>query len=366
MAKLARPYNAAEAAGDFPWDLYEDGWNGRSLKRNNTVTSSKKNGNKDVIYSHESYAQDMYNALSGIKVDGNKELKKNVLVSISDINPIDDNTILITINGGANNIIVDLNKEQKFFNQFSVGDQKMDKTLFNESIRNPKFKADLLSMDLTAKVGSDKEKASIYDGYVEKLSRELKEQISKNNKAYWATILSTNRGGFVVEVSDTIKAFMPGSMAAANRITDFESYIGKRMEVMVESWDPTYGFVVSRKKYLKTILPIKINNVIDELKDNQDKVFTGHVTGTTPFGVFVELDEYLTGMLHKTLVKDETREAMRNNSITAGTEINVYIHKIEGNRIILSDVPSAERDAVIARREAEEESEKKSREDSSK
>jgi hypothetical protein len=45
---------------------------------------------------------------------------------------------------------------------------------------------------------------------------------------------------------------------------------------------------------------------------------------------------------------------MKNNSIEPGTEIQVHVHKIEGNRVILSDVPSEERDAVIARREAEE------------
>ena len=59
-------------------------------------------------------------------------------------------------------------------------------------------------------------------------------------------------------------------------------------------------------------------------------------------------------MLHQTLVKDETREAMRNNEIAAGSNAQVYVHKIEKNRVILSDVPSDEREAVIARREAEE------------
>jgi hypothetical protein len=54
----------------------------------------------------------------------------------------------------------------------------------------------------------------------------------------------------------------------------------------------------------------------------------------------------------------ETREAMRNNEIVAGTEVQVYVHKIEGTRVILSDVPSTEREPIIARREAEEEREK--------
>ena len=66
-------------------------------------------------------------------------------------------------------------------------------------------------------------------------------------------------------------------------------------------------------------------------------------------------------MLHKSLVSDTTREAMRQNSIKPGTEFNVYIHKIENNRVILSDVPSDERDAVIAKRELEDEQEKAAR-----
>lgn len=360
MAKNLIAYDPIVAAGDFPWELYEDGWNGKSLKANKKIKTSNP---KDVVYCHESYAAEMYKKFSGIKNVESKELKKDTLVHISDIKPIDNNTIILTINGGANNVIVDLNKENKFFNQFSVdGEEKMTKEIFIKSISKPEFKADLLAMDLTAKVGSDTEKASIWDGYVENLSIEMKQQITKKSKAYWATILSTNKGGFVVEISDTIKAFMPGSMAAANRITDFEALVGKKMEVMVESWDPQYGFVVSRKKFLKTILPIKINNMVEELKENQDHIYEGTITGTTPFGVFVEIDEFITGMLHKTLVRDETREALRENTIKAGTKVNVYVHKIEGTRVILSDVPSAERDAVIARREAEEEEEKKQRE----
>ena len=344
-----------EKPEDFDWTPYESGWNGKSLR----VNTSFKYNKKDKVYSHESYAKELYNLYSGVKVLGSKELVKNELVNISDINVLNQDTVILTINGGSNNVIVDLNKEQKFFNQFNVGNDKMSKDIFINALQNPSFKSELLGMNLLAKITSgDIEKASIWDGYVETLTREMKEQITLNKIAYYATILSTNKGGFVVDINNTIKAFMPGSMAAANRVTDFESFVGKKFEVMVESWDPSYGFVVSRKKFLRTMLPYKLNEMNNKLIDNVDTIFTGHVTGTTPFGVFVEIDEFITGMLHKTLVKDETREAMRNNNIIPGTEVNVYVHKIEGNRVILSDVPSSERDVIIARREAEEELEK--------
>jgi len=340
---------------EFDWSPYEDGWTGSGSNTNHRVNTK----DSDRVYCHDSYAAELYDKMNGVKVAGNKEINKNTLVHISDFQVIDENTLLLTINDGANNVIVDLNKEDKFFSQFTYSNgtaepQTMTKHTFAEALSIPEFKKNLLSMDLTAKVGNNIEKASIWDGYVENLTNEMKEQITKRNKAYYAKILSTNRGGFVVEIMDTIKAFMPGSMAAANRVTDFESMVGTTLEAMVESWDPAIGFVVSRKKFIRTMIPVKIQEMKEKLKENKDAVFTGHVTGTTEFGIFVELDDFITGMLHKTLVRDETREAMRLKTINPGEEVQVYIHKIEGSRVILSDVPSEERDAVIARREAEE------------
>lgn len=351
---------------DFDWGPYEDGWNGTGLKVNKKVKVKKG----DKVFCHESYVQKEYSKYNGVKVDdGGKELVKNALVSITNIERVDDDTLIISINHGSNSVVVDLNKENQFFNQFTINDQgdTMDKKMFIDAIADPEFKQALLGMDLAAKItAGDVEKASIWDGYVEKLDNEMKQQITKNSKAYWATIISTNRGGFVVDIMNTIKAFMPGSMAAANRITDFESMIGRKFEVMVESWDKVQGFVVSRKKFLKTMLPLKLQELENVLKDNKDQVFIGKVTGTTPFGVFIELDEYITGMLHKTLVSDTVREAMRNNTIEPGTEMSVYVHRIDNKRVILSDVPSTERDEIIKKREAEEELEDKAREEAKK
>ena len=61
---------------DFDWSAYDDGWNGKSLKRNTRITTK---GN-DIVYSHETYATDAYKKLNGIIVDGAKDLTKNALV----------------------------------------------------------------------------------------------------------------------------------------------------------------------------------------------------------------------------------------------------------------------------------------------
>lgn len=344
---------------DFDWSMYEDGWNGRSLLINKKV----KTGDKHIkVYSHDAYASDVLAQYTGNNspIPTSKELRKNVIVNITDFAYVGDNTVLASINGGSNNVIIDLNKEGRYFNTLQGPNGNiMTKQDFVACLRNPEVKKQIIDLGLVAKVGTDVEKASIWDGYVEVLSNEMREQIRKKNKAYMAKILSSNNGGFVVEVANTVKAFMPGSMSAANKLNDYESLVGKEMEVMVESYDEKFGFVVSRKKYIQTIIPIYTKKLASRIEKNKDLVIEGTVTGTTPFGIFVELDDHLlTGMLHKTLVSDELRDKLRNNEIKPDTKINVYVHKIEKGRIILSDVPSAERDAVIAKREAEDAQEK--------
>lgn len=344
-----------EGMPGFDWSLYEDGWNGKSLTPNTRI-KTKKN---EKVYCHEAYAQDIYEMYSGVNVQNAKDLKKGNLVNITDLRIVDDNTMMAVVGGGANNIIVDLNKESRLFDKFTCGDKVMNKQMFVEAIKqNNEFKQQILSMDLNVKVGTDVEKGSIWDGFVETLHKEMFTQIKLQNKAYWAEVIETNRGGFVVEVAGTIRAFMPGSMAASNRITDYDSYLGKSMEVMIESYTENNGFVVSRKKYIQKLRPIKLRAYEDRLDDAPNTVYTGVVTGATQYGVYVELDEFITGMVHKTLASDELRDAMRKGEVAPGTVLQVYGHKIENNRLILSDVAPELREEVIAKREAEDEAEK--------
>lgn len=348
---------------NFNWDAFEDGWNGHSRKINEKIRISKKNRASDQIYSHEPYAQHLYDKMSKINVHNVKDAQKGSTVPITDIEVVDDNTLIATVGHGATEILVDLNKENKLFEQFNVSDtqEHLTKEEFVKYVKhNPEFKERFLSMNLSAKLGNDTRKGSMWDGYVEKLNNELREQLKLENKAFYATVVSTNTGGFVVEVSDIIRAFMPASMASANKISDYDSFIGRRLEVMVNSWTPRYGFVVSRKKYIDKVRPSKLQPYIDELKNNPDTIYSGKVTGATQFGVFVELDEFITGMLHKSLVSDELRDRMRQGNIETGEEIQVYIDRVENNgRVILSDVCVGERDVIEERRKIEDEAEKK-------
>jgi ribosomal protein S1 len=129
----------------------------------------------------------------------------------------------------------------------------------------------------------------------------------------------------------TLSGFMPNTLAGINKLFDVESIIGNNFEVMIESYSKDEGtYIVSRRKYLQTLIP----EAIKELKRGES--YTGNVTGTTPFGVFVEFDECLTGMIHKTNILPEWQDRIKQ--IPPGTEIEFYIKEIIKDKIILTQI----------------------------
>lgn len=179
---------------------------------------------------------------------------------------------------------------------------------------------------------------SIIEYYIHSLRAELFEQIKKESNAYLVKIVSINKGGYIAELSG-IKCFMPGSLAAANKITDFESYIGKEMHVMIEGYVEAKDiFIVSYKKYLNRIMDSKIQEL------DLTKKYKGYVTGTSDFGVFVEWDDVYTGLIHKT----EFAEGNSLASLSPGIEIEFYVKEIkDNNRLTLTLDQPLERNVII-------------------
>lgn len=130
-----------------------------------------------------------------------------------------------------------------------------------------------------------------------------------------------------------LSAFMPHTLAGINKLHEEarEDLVGTDIQVMIESFSREKGtYIVSRRKYLKTLVP----KTIKKLKYNE--VYTGHVTGTTPFGVFIEFEECLTGMIHKSNINPEYADKIKD--IEAGTEIVFYIKEIIKDKIILTQI----------------------------
>ena len=171
--------------------------------------------------------------------------------------------------------------------------------------------------------------STLYENRAHQTLKSLKE-----GESVMAHIKSLNPAGYDIDLVHggvTLSGFMPNTLAGINKLHDPNSIVGTKFEVMIESYAEQEGtYIVSRRKYLQTLIP----QAIKEL--NYDISYRGHVTGTTPFGVFVEFNECLTGMIHKANVNPEWQE--RLSEIKPGFEIEFYIKEIIKDKIILTQI----------------------------
>lgn len=161
--------------------------------------------------------------------------------------------------------------------------------------------------------------ASLYESMARQNLKALEEGVSVT-----ATVKSLNPAGYDVEISHggvTLPGFMPNTLAGINKLYDPNSIVGHTFEVMIESYAESEGtYIVSRRKYLQTLIPEAVKQI------EYNVAYDGHVTGTTPFGVFVEFNECLTGMIHKANINPDWAD--RISDIKPGFQISFYIKEI--------------------------------------
>jgi ribosomal protein S1 len=172
------------------------------------------------------------------------------------------------------------------------------------------------------------------DAIQEQIARDKIARLDKND-FIMATVRSMNPAGYDVEIkqgSVRLSAFMPNTLAGINKLYDPTSIVGDEMEVMIESFSQQEGtYIVSRRKYLRTLIPSETK----QLETNT--VYDGRVTGTAPFGIFVEFNKCLTGLIHKVNVLDDWKD--RLNEIEPGFEIQFYVKEVlSKNKIILTQI----------------------------
>jgi len=312
---------------DFNWEKYE-GWNGASLRVNAKVKGQDR---KTRVYSFEPYAQEMFDLYDNQSNKFiRKDLEKGDVVPIVEFSFVDDSgKIMIEILGGLT-IDVDLGREKRFIQIYGFDTIRE----FIDALDTKEKRQKFVDGGLYAYVveSTPTVKVSLWQGHIKKVKEEFMEQISSPSKAYVAKIMEANRGGFFVEVQG-VDAFMPGSLAAPNKIINFETYVGKEVVVMIEDFlQDMNSFIVSHKKYLAHILPQKIAELSLEQK------YSGTITGTSKYGIFAEFNELFTGLLHKSKMKEETYHKFRDRAYNPGDPIEFYISEItKDNRIILTE-----------------------------
>jgi len=312
---------------DFNWAEYEGTYGGNRLIPNEKI---KGQDNHNICYSRAPYAQKLFDLLSNSDSKTiKKDLTKGDCVVITDITNVRLDKMSIELSGDLS-VDIDLSREKRFLQIF--GYNTVDQ--FVEDILKPDFKQKFLDQGIYAYVieSFPTVKISLWQGHLKKIREEFMKEIESPSKAYVAKVMEANKGGYFVEVQG-IEAFMPGSLAAPNKIIDFRTLVGKEVIVMIEDFlKEMNSFIVSHKKYIEHVLPKKIT----ELDLNQK--YTGNITGTSKYGIFVEFGDIFTGLLHNSKMKEDTLRDFRNRKFNPGDQIGFYINEItKDNRIILTE-----------------------------
>ena len=113
------------------------------------------------------------------------------------------------------------------------------------------------------------------------------------DRTYELKVIAKNKGGFIVENSDTVEFFLPRSQAA---VRDMNTLMGKTVKVKIIKIDEANeSIVVSRKKCLDDERR-KRKEIVQELID-ADQIVDGTIKKITTYGMFVDIGG-VDGLVH--------------------------------------------------------------------
>jgi small subunit ribosomal protein S1 len=287
--------------GEFMWEAYE----GTCITRNRKVNPHIKTNNGDKVYSREPYAQALYDKMYELESNktfipsvNNGEILEGIIYGVS--------SDYITVEVGYRQLVyVKYEKEPIEIQALKPGDET----------------AVLITQDDSGSLIT----GSIHGGVKHKVFMDLRDGVETGNTAWVGVVKNMiENGGYIVNVQG-IDCFMPGSLAGINKLSDFSSIIEKELYVVPVSFSPERGtLVVSHRKYLQALIP----NALNEVRENMDVEKTGKVTGTAKYGIFVEFDQCLTGMIHNNDLDSDTSVLFKKREIKPGDSISFKVKDI--------------------------------------
>lgn len=281
------------------------------------------------IFCKEPYAQDLYDRYfgseSGYQVPvGNKDIPVGEIRTVS-IKKIDFSASMVEMEDAASMTSI--------FVPFREFSQEPTLSLLNDDA-NRTYKVMIYKSNMNEILGSEKKCAAL-------TLRDDVEYFAKNNKWFYVKVVELIKGGYLAIYKNQIKCFLPGSHAAANVIRDFSEYLHKEIPVMVENYDSINNlFIVSYKKYIKETLPEKVSDL------SFSEQYTGTLTNNPyDFGVFVEFQNYYTGLIHKSDFENDAAFKEFCKGLRSGDKIDFWVKDVvqkKGEyRIILTVNPES-------------------------
>ena len=146
-------------------------------------------------------------------------------------------------------------------------------------------------------------------------------------------IIGIVKGGVVADF-EGIRAFIPASRLALERIEDCNPFLGKEIEVRVFEADMDADkLVLSAREILKEQKDLDRKKKISDVKVGQ--VFHGTVATIKDYGAFIDLDDGLSGLVHISQISHD-RIKHPKVVLSEGQEVDVKVIEIKDGKISLS------------------------------
>ncbi|MEZ5013672.1 MAG: 30S ribosomal protein S1 [Chitinophagales bacterium] len=150
----------------------------------------------------------------------------------------------------------------------------------------------------------------------------------KNETIVTGNIISKTKGGLIVEVFG-IETFLPGSQIDVKPITDYDGYVGKKMEFKVVKINEVIkNAVVSHKALIESDIETQRQEIIGKLEKGQ--VLEGTIKNITDFGAFIDLGG-VDGLLYITDIS-WGRINHPNEVLQMNQKLNVVVLDFDDNK----------------------------------
>ena len=185
-------------------------------------------------------------------------------------------------------------------------------------------------------------------------AKELKE--SQENIT--VKIIGIVKGGVVADF-EGMRAFIPASRLALEKIDDCNPFLGREIEVRVFEADMDKDkLVLSAREILKEQKDLAKKKKLSEVRVGQ--VFHGVVATLKDYGAFVDIDDGMSGLVHVSQISHE-RIKLPQDVLKEGQEVDVKVIEIKDGKISLSikallenpEAPAAAEDDEIKLPESE-------------
>jgi ribosomal protein S1 len=279
-------------------------------KYNESIKLTEEDKNSGIkIYCKEPYAQDLYDAMRKYEAENNVPSHVNKDLNVGQIYQVSAVKI-------------------SFTDKLIYAEEEMSKVEIEIPFKEYSKSVDSLSRgeDLKFNVMIIKGSGSNYYVGSEKKCKSLncKQELFdhlENKEWFEVKVERLIKGGYIATYKDSVECFIPGSHAAANVIRDFKKLLGKTMNIMIDNYDQANDlFILSYKKYIQHSMPQMISNL------RFGHRYTGTLTNYPyDFGVFVEFEDYFTGLIHSSEFENYEEERKK---MSPGDSIEFYVKNV--------------------------------------